>query len=193
MFASLRHFLGWLVGLRSAETQTTQAERACLARHVQGRSRVAEIGVWHGVNTAIFRRVMAPDGILYAIDPFPAGRLGVSLPQLIAHAEVKRVSGGIVEWLRTTGVNAAAQMQKPVDFIFIDGDHSAEGLTGDWHAWRDLIAPGGIVALHDSRSTRERPIDDAGSVVVTNTLILPDPRFDVVETVESLTVLTRKK
>lgn len=193
MFASLRHFLGWLAGLRSAETQTTPAERACLARHAQGRARLAEIGVWHGVNTTLFRRVMDPHGTLYAIDPFPVGRLVVSFPRIIARAEVRRVSRGTVTWLRTTGVKAAAHMHQPVDFVFIDGDHSAEGLTGDWQAWCDLIAPGGIVALHDSRSTCARPIDGAGSVLVTNNLILRDPRFEVVETTDSLTVLTRRK
>jgi hypothetical protein len=49
------------------------------------------------------------------------------------------------------------------------------------------------VALHDSRSTPTRPIDDAGSVKVTSQVIRPDPRFAVVDEVDSLTVLRRRR
>ena len=36
----LVHLLLWRVGLAQAETQTTPAERDCLARHVSGRKRL---------------------------------------------------------------------------------------------------------------------------------------------------------
>jgi hypothetical protein len=134
---------------------------------------------------------MDPAGTLTAIDPFPVGRLGFSLQQIIAHREVSQVANGGVRWVRTTGF-AAARHHGPVDFVFIDGDHSEDGLSADWHAWSPLIEPFGVVALHDSRSTPERPIDDAGSVKVTNELILKDDRFTVIEQVDSLTVLQRR-
>jgi len=76
--------------------------------------------------------------------------------------------------------------------VFIDGDHSEAGLLADWNAWSRLIEDGGIVALHDSRSTPTRPIDDAGSVKVTNRIILRDERFETVDAVDSLTVLRRR-
>jgi predicted O-methyltransferase YrrM len=103
---------------------------------------------------------------------------------------VDSIANGRVAWLRTTGAAAACDHQ-PVDFVFIDGDHSEHGLLADWSAWSPLVEPGGIVALHDSRSTPERRIDDAGSVKVTNDVILRDPRFTVVDTVDSLTVVQR--
>ncbi len=62
----LAHFLLWNLGLARAETQTSEAERDCLARHAKGRRRLVEVGVWHGVTTCRLRRVMAPDG---ALDP----------------------------------------------------------------------------------------------------------------------------
>ena len=71
------------------------------------------------------------------------------------------------------------------DFLFIDGDHSYEGLQGDWEAWRSLIAPGGIVALHDTRGGR------FGCQRYMEEVILPDPEFSIVDEVESLTVLKR--
>jgi predicted O-methyltransferase YrrM len=185
------HYIAWTIGLAHATTQTTSAERDCLARHATGRRRLVEIGVWHGVTTKRLRAAMHPQGVLSAVDPFPVGRLGFSVQQHIAHREVDSIGNGHVAWVRTTGA-AAAHDHHTVDFVFIDGDHSEHGLLADWRAWSPLIEPGGIVALHDSRSTPQRPIDDAGSVKVTNEVILRDERFSVVDTVERMTVLQRR-
>jgi predicted O-methyltransferase YrrM len=187
----LSHYIAWEIGLAPATTQTTAAERDCLARHAAGRRRLVEIGVWHGVTTRRLRAVMHPHGVLSAVDPFPVGRLGFSVQQRIARREVDAIANGAVAWLRTTG-DRAARNHAPVDFVFIDGDHSERGLLADWQAWSPLVEPGGIIALHDSRSTPERPIDGAGSVKVTNDVILRDRRFAVVDAVDSLTVLQKQ-
>ncbi len=55
-----------------------------------------------------------------------------------------------------------------------------------------MIAVGGIVALHDSRSTPHRPLDNAGSVQFTEKVIRHDTRFDVIDEIDSLTVLYEK-
>lgn len=80
-----------------------------------------------------------------------------------------------------------------VDFIFIDGDHSFAGLEGDWNGWSPLVAPGGIVALHDSVSSRERNIDGAGSVLFTKKIVMLDPLFHLVEIVDTLSVFQRSE
>ena len=192
---ALPHLLLWRLGLARAETQTTPAERDCLARHATGRRRLVEIGVWHGVTTTRLRGAMANDGVLYAVDPYPVGRLGFSAQRYIAHREVARVNRGTVRWIESTGVDAGRvfvqEKEPPVEFVFIDGDHSYHGLKGDWEAWRLLVTPGGVVALHDSRSTPKRSIDDAGSVIFTRDVILRDPLYTVAETVDSLTVVRR--
>jgi predicted O-methyltransferase YrrM len=193
----LTHFLLWNVGLARAETQTSEAERACLARHAEGRRRLAEVGVWHGVTTCQLRRMMAPDGLLFGIDPYPAGRLGFSAQRVIARREVERSQGGEVRWLRLTGVEAARRLaeagEPPVDFVFIDGDHSYDGLRGDWEAWSGFVAPGGVVALHDSCSSAEREIEDAGSVLYTRDVVCRDARYELAEVVDTLTVMRRKE
>ena len=122
------HFLLWTLKLAQAETQTSEAERACLARHAAGKKWLAEIGVWHGVTTKVLRKAMSPDGILLGVDPYPKGRFGFSVQRVIGQREVARISNGTVEWQRLTGVDAAqlyaASDNPPLDFIFIDGDHS---------------------------------------------------------------------
>jgi hypothetical protein len=79
--------LQWL-GFKEPITQTSEAERDCIARHAVRRKRIAEIGVFQGVTTRRLREVMHPEGVLFAIDPFYKNRLGVCLYKMIAAREV---------------------------------------------------------------------------------------------------------
>lgn len=36
-----------------------------------------------------------------------------------------------------------------VDFLFIDGDHTEDGVSADYNDYNDLVRPGGIIAFHD--------------------------------------------
>lgn len=36
-----------------------------------------------------------------------------------------------------------------LDFIFIDGDHTYEGVKADYELYRDLVGPGGLMCFHD--------------------------------------------
>jgi predicted O-methyltransferase YrrM len=193
----LRHYLLWSVGLARAATQTTDAERACVARHAAGRRRLAEVGVFHGITTCVIRKAMAADATLFAVDPYPVGRLGISFHQRIAHREVNRWRRGQVVWLRRTGVEAARHVAErglgPIDFVFLDGDHSYEATHADWQGWRTLMTPGGVILLHDSCSSTTRQIDDAGSVRVMQEVIRQDPLFEVVEVVDTLTAMRRRE
>ncbi len=138
---------------------------------------------------------MDPHGILWAVDPFPVGRLGFNAQRPIAAWEVGRVRNGRVEWVRMRSVQAATRYANEcgdAEFVFIDGDHAYESAAADWRAWSPLTAPGGIVCLHDSHSAPGREIEDAGSLKVTNELVLTDPRFSLVEVVDTLTVVRRR-
>ncbi len=193
----MTHFLLWCLGLAEPEAQTTVAERECLARHAGGKRRLVEIGVAYGASTCQLRRAMAGEGVLFAVDPYAPGRLGFSAQRLIACREVGKIAKGSVRWVRSTGAEAARDYavsgDRPVDFVFIDGDHSYEGLRADWEGWSSLVATGGIVALHDSCPSAARGIEEAGSVIYTNEVILHDPRFEMIETVDTLTVLRRRE
>ena len=189
--SQLLHFLLHRLGLVAAGTQVSPGEREALLRWASGRRRLVEIGVWHGATTRRLREAMAEDGTLTGVDPFPPGRLGVSFPLRIALRELARCGRGRLELLRLTGAGAAARRAEPVDFLFIDGDHSWEGIRADWEGWAGFVEPEGVVCLHDSRATPERPIADAGSVRYTAEVIARDARFAVVEQVETLTILVR--
>ena len=36
-----------------------------------------------------------------------------------------------------------------MDFLFIDGDHSYDGVKKDFEMYSPLLAPGGMIAFHD--------------------------------------------
>jgi predicted O-methyltransferase YrrM len=38
---------------------------------------------------------------------------------------------------------------RAIDFLFIDGDHTYEGVKRDFEMYSPLVRPGGLVALHD--------------------------------------------
>jgi predicted O-methyltransferase YrrM len=189
------HFVRWRVGIDRPSSQTNERERAHLVRHATGRRKLVEIGVWEGLTTTYLRRAMPPDAELLCVDPYPIGRLGFSTQQIIARNEVGRIPNGRVRWIRSTGEQAGRDYslaaEGPVDFVFIDGDHTYAGLRADWTVWSPLVAPGGVVALHDSRSSQERNIDEAGSVHFTRDVILKDARFRELEPVDTLTVVQR--
>ena len=189
----LEHFALWTLGLAPASTMYTDDECLCLEHHAAGRRRLAEIGCWHGVNTRRLRRVMAPHGVLYAVDPYPAGQLGFSAHRIIARREVGKEANGTVRWLRMTDLQAAATLGtgERFDFIFSDTLNTFEGYLAAWNAWHPLLAGGGIYVLANSRSSPTRNLEDAGSARCTREVILRDARFTVIDRVETFTVLRK--
>jgi len=188
------HFALYSVGLAAPETQTTAAERDCLARHAAGKKKAAEIGVWHGVTTRRIAEALAPEGVVYAVDNYVPGRLGVSFQYRVARRNT-RTFRDRVRFVLATGKDAAAQFTREhianFEFVFIDGDHSFEGIRTDWQAWSPLIAKNGMVALHDSRSCAGRNLEETGSCRFTREVILKDARFKLIDEVDSVSVLRR--
>lgn len=76
--------------------------------------------------------------------------------------------------------------------MFVDGDHSWEGVAADWAAWGPLVAPGGVVALRDGRSSAARDLSGAGGARFTRERVLTDPPWELAEEVDGLTVVRRR-
>ena len=54
-------------------------------------------------------------------------------------------------------VEAAGQIQNGLlDFAFIDGDHTHEGVSRDLDAWWPKVRDGGLLCGHDWRHPRDR-------------------------------------
>lgn len=192
---ALATFLKWRLGLMDPEAWTSAATRDAAARYAQGRRRLAEIGVWQGAVTCRMRAVMAPDAVLFAIDPYPAGRFGINYQRLMAIGEVGTIANGRVEWLRETGRTAATNPKvleaAPFDFVFVDADHTYDGLRENWDGWAPLMAPGGVIALHEGGD--QGGVSDHGGVRFSDDVARRDDRFAVLEAVENLLVLRRRE
>jgi predicted O-methyltransferase YrrM len=44
---------------------------------------------------------------------------------------------------------------KKIDFLFIDGDHTYDGVKKDFYLYSDLVSDGGVIAFHDIRTKRK--------------------------------------
>lgn len=183
IFAALR--------LRPVSAQHTDAEGACIQRWATDRRQLVEIGVAEGASAAETRAVMHPDGELVLIDPYVDSRIpGLQFMRAVAHRIVASVDRGSVVWIDDYSANAAKTWDRPIDFLFIDGDHSVEGVRDDWEKWTRWISQGGVVLLHDSRAEAAWVPDDSGPVRVVRAAS-NDPAWEVVDEVDSITALQR--
>jgi len=57
---------------------------------------------------------------------------------------------GRFEVARGKSEEVARQWNKPIDSLFVDGDHSYLGCSTDIKCWLPFVKPGGWVAFHDS-------------------------------------------
>lgn len=120
--------------------------------------RVLEIGSAAGGTLFLLTRVAAPDALLVSID-LPEGHFGGGYNLLRAglYRSFARRGQRIV-LLRGDSHRpamrrrlAAALGGEGLDFLFIDGDHSAAGVRQDFEDYAPFVRPGGLIAFHDIR------------------------------------------
>lgn len=189
------HWLMCRLGLHQPHTQTTEAERQAIAKYANGKRLAVEIGVFEGLTTAVIANSIKEDGKVVAVDPFFSGRLGVSYGKLIAHHYLRRqrlISR--VCFLEMMSWEAAPLIRDEIEFLFVDGDHSYDGIHRDWQDWSAKMKPGGIVALHDTLLLPGQPTTAMmGSHEYFNKVIRLDHRFIILEQIDSLSILQKQK
>jgi cephalosporin hydroxylase len=78
----------------------------------------------------------------------PQKALLASLPPPNSHCRVKLLTGNSHAAEFKQRVAAELRGQK-VDFLFIDGDHTVDGVKADYEDYREFVRPGGLIAFHD--------------------------------------------
>lgn len=100
--------------------------------------RAVEIGTWKGTTMHVLRRACDE---LYCIDP---------QPQWLADESIKTRSGKPVRLIQGfSPQDLISEVPAPFTFVFVDGDHTTEGVYRDMIALESLMEPGGIICFHD--------------------------------------------
>jgi len=191
----------FFVGLRKASTSVSAAEHALLVGLSTGKRCIVEVGVYEGVTSEIFCRVMDPEGRLYLVDPFyPGGRLekflNVSFTQWIAVRTVRSWRPRLQFVRRPSNVAAAElPLRGKAELIFIDARHDYESVLEDFQSWSPMLAEGAAIAFHDSHVCAARPELQPGDGPVrlmTEIAAGQHGPWTVVDSADSLTVVRRK-
>jgi predicted O-methyltransferase YrrM len=115
-----------------------------------------EIGSARGKSTCFIGLALKRNGRgkLYAIDPHTQTNWNDSdsvdtlsiIRKNIRRAQVT----DHVEIVRKTSSEAVAGWSAKIDMLFIDGDHSYEGVKADWERFLPFMNPFGVVVFHDT-------------------------------------------
>lgn len=107
---------------------------------------VVEIGVRRGGTAAVWHTLST--GVVVGIDlPSDFSR---ERKQLL-EAEYSRMEIVLGDSHDPATLNAALALvaDRPIDLLFIDGDHSYDGCKLDYQMYSPLVRPGGLIAFHD--------------------------------------------
>ena len=148
-------------------------ERALLCRLARGRRSVVEIGSYLGASACCFAASVKKDGAggeVVCIDTWDNDSWdndtwdndswdndSMSEGRRDTWDEFQGNTGAYREFLRpvrglsTEVIDEVRALTDRIDLLFIDGDHSYEGVRADWEAYGSMLGPGSVVAFHDIR------------------------------------------
>lgn len=122
---------------------------------------VVEIGTRMGGTLFLFTKMATPNAKIISID-YPDGYGGYYRPSRIEFYKSFATNEQSMSLIK--GDSHAAETKRQleqalqgelIDFLFIDGDHSYEGVKMDFEMYGDLVRKGGIIAFHDNKPTKE--------------------------------------
>jgi predicted O-methyltransferase YrrM len=135
-----------------------------LAQAVPKEQCIVELGSWFGRSAILLAggSIQGNGPHVHAVDLFQATGYAKEVLEDRAGKEANDFWGRFHANMRAAGVDhqvtairseTAALGESwngpPVGLLFIDADHSYEGVRHDWTAWRCRIAPQGKLAFHD--------------------------------------------
>lgn len=144
---------------------------------------VVEIGTLRGGTLAAWCELAAEDASIVSID-LPGGAWGggytiEDVPRLQSFAKpgqsLALITGDSHD--PATHAELLTELDGPIDFLFIDGDHSYEGVKADFDDYAPFVRAGGIVAFHDVLPHPDVPGCDVDCLWQTLKAIYPHAEF----------------
>lgn len=143
---------------KTGDPTITEVEMKWLAKMARGCEVILEIGTHAGGSTKLLAE--ASHGLVITIDPYRRPFQHVkqkfehNAKDLIAQGRIVQIAkgsemavGDLEKILAARGIN-----MRSVDMLFIDGDHSYEGVTRDIVLYSPFVRPGGLICGHDYNS-----------------------------------------
>jgi predicted O-methyltransferase YrrM len=133
-----------------------------LASAVPSGACIVEVGSYRG-RSASALALGANGAPVYAIEPHEAfegiygGQFGPA-DRRAFFRNLLRV--GVVEKVRLVNLSSEVACQgwtHPIGLLWIDGDHTVEGVRRDFESWAPFLQSGGVVAFHDANDPEGGP------------------------------------
>jgi cephalosporin hydroxylase len=125
---------------------------------------LVEIGTAKGGTLYLHALAADPNATIISVD-LPAGLYGGGYPEWKTHLFRRIIGRGpTIHFVRADShsPDTVAHVKsllggRPIDVLFIDGDHSYAGVATDFRMYRPLVRPGGLIGLHDILENRYDP------------------------------------
>lgn len=184
-------------GLRQSHVMLAERDITVLEKWGRDRRALLEIGVFEGGSALVLRKVIHPEATLTLVDPFVTDSLSDQRGSYwISRLVVNRSKCGRVRFLRDFSFNVVKGWKTPLDFVFIDGDHSEAACRRDFEDWEHHVTKDGVILFHDAR--RDQPSEQPwmgadGSTAVVNKLFRHQkhPRWRIGDEGGSIVVIQR--
>lgn len=133
----------------------------CLMQEARGD--VVEIGSWQGRSSSFLARAArdSKNGRFFAIDHF-RGNIGKENNYVVGKQDLSDLKMNFLSNMRKLGLESSVNLLDmsnaeaavnfepgQIRFLFIDGDHTAEGVSKDIELFVPKLAPGAIVVFDD--------------------------------------------
>lgn len=135
-------------------THTTEEERIFLYKlgsSLPDNSAIVEIGSYLGASTCFLAAgCSCKGGHVYAVDTWENQAMSEGLRD--TYQEFLQNTADYksnITPIRSFSVDAAQDFSQLVDLLFVDGDHSYEGVMADLKAWLPKLKPKAWLVLHD--------------------------------------------
>jgi predicted O-methyltransferase YrrM len=134
--------------------------------------RMLEIGTANGGSLFTFARISAPNAHVISVD-LPHGEFGGGYPAwkipLYRSFARRRQQLDLVRGdshAESTVARVRALLAgEPLDFLFVDGDHTYDGVRADYESYSPLVRPGGLIGFHDIAAPRGEITAEEGLMV----------------------------
>jgi cephalosporin hydroxylase len=116
-----------------------------------------EIGTAHGGTLCVISRLSRTSGTIISVD-MPGGLFGGGYKWFrvpifkffpVLNQKLHLIRGDSHDPAIQSLVRSRMGKNRKLDLLFIDGDHTYEGVKADFEAYAPLVRSGGVIAFHD--------------------------------------------